>query len=393
MRVYLDHAATTPCDKQVVEKMLPYFTDNFGNSHSQHGFGRVTEQAVSKARKDIADIIGCSPNELYFTASGTEADNWAIKGVALARKEKGNHIIISSIEHHAILNSADWLRHQGYEVTLLPVDNYGVVSLDSVRSAITDKTTLISVMLANNEVGTIEPIAEISKIAREHGIIMHTDCVQAMGVLDVNVAKLGVDLLTMSAHKFYGPKGIGALYIRNGVKIDKLIVGGGQERAQRGGTTNTPAIVGMAEALKLAVATREEDNRYVASLRDLFVKRVLSEIPFVKYNGHPTNRLPSNANFSFEFIEGESILMSMDLQGIAVSSGSACSSGSLDPSHVLLAMGIDVVLSHGSIRFSFGKHNTVEEVNYTVDTLKTVIEKLRIMSPLFNLKEGDKRYV
>ncbi|MEG1706856.1 MAG: cysteine desulfurase family protein, partial [Clostridia bacterium] len=351
------------------------------------------EQAVSKARKDIADIIGCSPNELYFTASGTEADNWAIKGVALARKEKGNHIIISSIEHHAILNSADWLRHQGYEVTLLPVDNYGVVSLDSVRSAITDKTTLISVMLANNEVGTIEPIAEISKIAREHGIIMHTDCVQAMGVLDVNVAKLGVDLLTMSAHKFYGPKGIGALYIRNGVKIDKLIVGGGQERAQRGGTTNTPAIVGMAEALKLAVATREEDNRYVASLRDLFVKRVLSEIPFVKYNGHPTNRLPSNANFSFEFIEGESILMSMDLQGIAVSSGSACSSGSLDPSHVLLAMGIDVVLSHGSIRFSFGKHNTVEEVNYTVDTLKTVIEKLRIMSPLFNLKEGDKRYV
>ncbi len=388
MKVYLDHCATTPCDERVLQEMLPYFTQNFGNADSQHGFGRETAKAVAQARQTIADIINCSANEVYFTGSGTEADNWALKGVALARKAKGNHVIISAIEHHAILTASDWLTKEGFVVTKLPVDSSGLVSVSDLEKAIDDKTTLVSIMYANNEVGTIEPIKQLAEVAHNHGALFHTDCVQAMPYFKIDVKELGVDLLSMSAHKFYGPKGVGALYIRNGVKLDKLIGGGGQERSQRGGTTNTPAVVGMAKALQLAQVDMEENDKHIAKLRDHFVDRVLNEIPFVRFNGNKEHRVPSVANFSFEFVEGESILMYLDLHGVAVSSGSACSSGSLDPSHVLLAMGVPIEISHGSIRFSFGKHNTMEEVDYAVETLKQAITALRVMSPLFNLKEG-----
>ena len=388
MKVYIDHAATTPCDKRVVEAMIPYFTNEFGNADSQHFYGRATAKAVADARETVADIIGCKSNEIYFTGSGTEADNWALKGVALHNRHKGNHIIISAIEHHAILNSAEWLERNGFRVTKLPVDSTGLVSVSDLEAAIDNETTLVSVMYVNNEVGTIEPIKELAEIAHKHGALFHSDCVQAMPYIKIDVKELGVDLLSMSAHKFYGPKGIGALYIRNGVKLDKLICGGGQERSQRGGTTNTPLVAGMAEALKIAACEMQANNEYIAKLRDRFVNRVIEEIPYVRFNGNMERRIPSVANFSFEFVEGEGILMLMDFNGIAVSSGSACSSGSLDPSHVLLAMGVPIEVSHGSIRFSFGKDNTMEEVDYTVDKLKDTIAKLREMSPLFNLKTG-----
>lgn len=388
MKVYLDHAATTPCDKHVVEAMLPYFTEEFGNADSQHFYGRETAKAIADARKSISDLIGCHPNELYFTGSGSEADNWAIKGVALARQNKGKHIIISAIEHHAILNSAEWLEKHGFRVTKLPVDSTGRVHPEDLEKAIDDETTLVSVMYVNNEVGTIQPIKELAKIAHAHGALFHSDCVQAMPYIRIDVAELGLDLMSMSGHKFYGPKGVGALYIRNGVKPDKLICGGGQERAQRGGTSNTPAIVGMARALEAAVRDMDKNNAHMAELRDHFVERVKKEIPYVRFNGNKEYRVPSVANFSFEFVEGEGILMLLDYNGIAVSSGSACSSGSLDPSHVLLAMGVPIEISHGSIRFSFGKDNTMEETDYTVDRLVETIARLRVMSPLFNEKTG-----
>lgn len=394
MRVYIDHASTTPCDKRVVDAMLPYFTDEFGNADSQHFYGRETAKAVAEARATIARLIGAAPNEVYFTASGSEADNWALKGTALAMKErgKGNHIIISAIEHHAILTSAEWLEKNGFVVTKLPVGPNGIVDPQSLRDAIDDQTTLVSVMYVNNEVGTIQPVRELCKIAHEHGALFHTDCVQAMPYIHIDVKELGADMISMSGHKFYGPKGVGALYIRNGVKIEKLVSGGGQERSQRGGTTNTPAVVGMAKALELAVATMDEDNAHIAAVRDHFVERVMKEIPYVRFNGDMQHRVPSCANFSFEYVEGEGILMSLDIKGIAVSSGSACSSGSLDPSHVLLAMGVPVEISHGSIRFSFGKDNTMEEADYAVDVLKETIAKLRIMSPLYNEKIGGGSY-
>ncbi len=388
MKVYLDHAASTPCDPRVVNAMLPYFTNDFGNADSQHFYGRETAKGVADARATIAKIINCQPNELYFTASGTESDNWAIKGTAFARKHKGNHVIISAIEHHAVLTSAEWLAKQGFKVTLLPPDQSGIVNVSELEKVIDDKTILVSVMFVNNEVGTIQPIKELAKVAHDHGAVFHTDCVQAMPYLNVDVKNLGADLLTFSAHKFYGPKGVGALYIRNGLKIDKLVCGGGQERSQRGGTSNTPAIVGMAKALQIAVEEMAQNNKHIEILRDHFVDRVLAEIPFVRFNGNRDRRIPSVVNFSFEFVEGEGILMLMDMSGIAVSSGSACSSGSLDPSHVLLAMGVPIEVSHGSIRFSFGKHNTMEEVDYTVDKLKDTIARLRQMSPLFNVKTG-----
>lgn len=388
MKIYIDHASTTPCDKKVVEAMLPYFSDEFGNADSQHFFGRETAKAVADARATIAGLIGAAPNELYFTASGTEADNWALKGAALARKEKGNHIIISSIEHHAILTAADWLERNGFVVTRLPVNSHGIVEPETLEKAIDDNTTLVSVMYVNNEVGTIQPIKELAKIAHAHGALFHSDCVQAMPYIKIDVKELGLDLLSMSGHKFYGPKGVGALYIRNGVKLEKLVSGGGQERSQRGGTTNTPAVVGMAKALELSCASQDENNKHIAAIRDHFVERVMNEIPYIRFNGDMQRRVPSVANFSFEFVEGEGILMLMDFNGIAVSSGSACSSGSLDPSHVLLAMGVPVEVSHGSIRFSFGKDNTMEEADYTVDKLKETIAKLREMSPLFNAKTG-----
>lgn len=394
MRVYIDHASTTPCDKRVVDAMLPYFTDEFGNADSQHFYGRETAKAVAEARATIARLIGAAPNEVYFTASGSEADNWALKGTALAMRErgKGNHIIISAIEHHAILTSAEWLEKNGFVVTKLPVGPNGIVDPQSLRDAIDDQTTLVSVMYVNNEVGTIQPVRELCKIAHEHGALFHTDCVQAMPYIQIDVKELGADMISMSGHKFYGPKGVGALYIRNGVKIEKLVSGGGQERSQRGGTTNTPAVVGMAKALELAVATMDEDNAHIAAVRDHFVERVMKEIPYVRFNGDMQHRVPSCANFSFEYVEGEGILMSLDIKGVAVSSGSACSSGSLDPSHVLLAMGVPVEISHGSIRFSFGKDNTMEEADYAVDVLKETIAKLRIMSPLYNEKIGGGSY-
>ena len=388
MRVYADHAATTPCDKRVVETMLPYFTNDFGNADSQHFYGRDTAKAVADARETIANIIGCKPNELYFTGSGTESDNWALKGVALHRRDKGNHVIISSIEHHAILTAADWLENNGFRVTRLPVDSTGLVNVSDLEKSIDEQTILVSVMYVNNEVGTIQPIKELAEIAHKHGALFHSDCVQAIPYMKIDVKDLGVDLLTISAHKFYGPKGVGALYIRNGVKLDKLICGGGQERSQRGGTTNTPAVVGMAKALEISQQEMERNNKHIAKLRDHFVDRVLAEIPYVRFNGNKEHCVPSIANVSFEFVEGEGILMLMDFNGIAVSSGSACSSGSLDPSHVLLAMGVPIEVSHGSIRFSFGKDNTMEEVDFTVDKLKDTISKLREMSPLFNLKSG-----
>ncbi len=386
--IYIDHAATTPLCEEALNEMLPYFTQVFGNPNSQHVFGRDSVKAVDVSRDKIAGFIGCKPNELYFTSGGSEADNWALKGIAHAYKEKGKHIIISPIEHAAMLGTAKVLAKEGFEIDYMKVDQEGFVDLEHLKSIMRKDTILVGCMFANNEVGTIEPIKEIAKIAHEYDALAFTDAVQAAGVLDIKVAELGVDLMSMSAHKIYGPKGVGALYVRNGVKIHNLISGGHQERTKRGGTTNVAGIVGFAKAFEIAMAEREQNYNYVSSLRDRFIARVLAEIPYVKLNGPKdgSKRLPANADFSFEFIEGESILFSLDLAGIAVSSGSACSSGSLEPSHVLLALGVPEELAHGSIRFSFGKHNTQEEVDYTVDVIKEAVQKLRAMSPLFNAK-------
>ena len=387
--VYFDHAATTPVDKRVLEKMLPFFTENFGNANSQHVFGRNAVKFVDEARDSIAKIINARPNEVYFTSGGTEADNWALRGIANAYKGKGNRIIISPIEHAAMLSTAKSLVKEGFKVDFMKVDEYGLVDLEHLKSIMGSDVILVACMTANNEVGTIEPIKEIAKIAHDNGALMFTDAVQAAGVLKLDVKDLGVDLMSMSSHKIYGPKGIGALYVKTGVKIEPIIYGGHQERMKRGGTTNVPAVVGFAEAFKIAAAEIDDNYKYVSMLRDRFIKRVLDEVPFVKLNGAlGEKRLPANADFSFEFIEGESILFSLDLAGIAVSSGSACSSGSLEPSHVLLALGLPEELAHGSIRFSFGKHNTVEEIDYAVEELKKAVERLRAMSPLFKV-EGE----
>ena len=391
--IYFDHAATTPLAKEVLDKMLPYLTDVYGNANSQHVFGRQAVQGVDEARDTIAKLINCKPSELYFTSGGTEADNWALRGVAHAFKEKGKHLIISPIEHAAMLVTAKALEKEGFSVDFMKVDKDGFVDLGHLKSIIREDTIFVGCMLANNEVGTIEPIKEIAQIAHEHGAIMFTDAVQAAGVLDIDVKELGVDLMSMSSHKIYGPKGVGALYIRNGLRIESIITGGHQERTKRGGTTNVAGVVGFAEAFKIAIAEREKNFEYVTSLRDRFIDRILEEVPFVKLNGpYKKNRLPANADFSFEYIEGESILFSLDLAGIAVSSGSACSSGSLEPSHVLLSLGVPEELAHGSIRFSFGKHNTVEEVDYAVEEIKSAVKRLREMSPLFK-PEGEIKYV
>ncbi len=387
--IYFDHAATTPVDERVLQKMIPYFTENFGNPNSQHVFGRNSVKAVDEARDTIANIIGAKPSEVYFTSGGTESDNWAIRGIAHAYKDKGNHLIISPIEHAAMITTAKALEKEGFKVDFMKVDEEGFVDLAHLKTLVNDKTIFVGCMMANNEVGTIEPIREIAEIAHSVGAVAFTDAVQASGVLKINVKELGVDMMSMSSHKIYGPKGVGALYIRNGLKTQSIITGGHQERTKRGGTTNVPGIVGFAEAFKIAISEIDKNFEYVSSLRDRFIDRILSEVPFVKLNGpKKENRLPANADFSFDFIEGESILFSLDLAGIAVSSGSACSSGSLEPSHVLLALGVPEALAHGSIRFSFGKHNTIEEVDYAVDVVKNAVQKLREMSPLFNLK-GD----
>ena len=387
--IYFDHAATTPLCEEAFEKMKPYFTEIFGNANSQHAFGREAVKAVDDARDAIAKIINCKPNELYFTSGGTESDNWALRGAAHAMANKGKHLIISPIEHAAMLSTAKALEKEGFTVDFMKVDGDGFVDLKHLESIIRPDTTFIGCMFANNEVGTIEPIKEIAKIAHEHGALCFTDAVQAAGVLKIDVKDLGVDMMSMSSHKIYGPKGVGALYIKNGLLIDSIITGGHQERMKRGGTTNVAGVVGFAEAFKIADRDLDKNFNYVSSLRDRFIERVLAEVPFVKLNGPRKDlRLPANADFSFKYIEGESILFSLDLAGIAVSSGSACSSGSLEPSHVLLALGLPEGLAHGSIRFSFGKHNTVEEVDYAVDVLKQAVERLREMSPLFKA-EGE----
>lgn len=393
--IYFDHAATTPLDKKVLDKMLPYLTENFGNANSQHVFGRNAVKGVDEARDTIAKIINAKPNEVYFTSGGTEADNWALRGIAHAHKDRGNHIIISPIEHAAMITTAKALVKEGFKVDYMKVDEEGFVDLNHLRSIMTNQTILVACMLANNEVGTIEPIKEIAKIAKEYGALCFTDAVQAAGVLEIDVKDLGVDLMSMSSHKIYGPKGVGALYVRNGVKIESILTGGHQERMKRGGTTNVAGVVGFAEAFTIANKELKQNATYVSSLRDRFIERIQNEVPYVKLNGPKdgSKRLPANADFSFRFIEGESILFSLDLAGICVSSGSACSSGSLEPSHVLLALGVSEGLAHGSIRFSFGKHNKVEEVDYAVDTIKTAVERLREMSPLFKKEKGEVKNV
>ena len=369
-RIYLDHAATTGLDAAVLSKMAPYFSDIFGNANSQHSFGREAVRGVDEARDTIASLIGAKPNEIYFTSGGTEADNWAIRGAAHANRARGNHLIVSAVEHPAMLTTARELEKEGFEVALAPVDEFGTVDVAKLEESIRPETVFIGVMAANNEIGTLQPLAEISEIAQKHKILFFTDAVQAAGAIPLDVNAPRVDMMSISGHKFYGPKGVGALYIRSGVKTGKILTGGHQER-------------GMAEALRLAVAKLDENAAYISSLRDRFIARVQKEIPFVNLNGHPKNRLPSNANFSFRYVEGESLLFSLDLAGIAVSSGSACSSGSLEPSHVLLATGMSEGLAHGSLRFSFGRENTAEDVDYTVDKLKEIVVKLRNLSPLF----------
>ncbi|WP_296557791.1 cysteine desulfurase NifS [uncultured Acetobacterium sp.] len=381
-RIYLDHAATTPVDPTVVETMLPFFTEYFGNPSSVYTEGRGVKKSIEAARIQIAKAINADPREIYFTGSGSEADNWAIKGIAMKNQAKGKHIITSTIEHHAVLHTCEYLEKQGFEVTYLPVDEYGLISLDDLRNAIRKDTILVTIMFANNEIGTIEPIKEIGEIVKEKGIIFHTDAVQALGNIPVDVKDLNVDLLAISAHKIYGPKGIGALFIRKGVPIDNLIHGGAQERKKRAGTENTAEIVAFGKAAEMVTEQLAENAAHMKKLRDLLIKGVMDNIPQVRLNGHPEKRLPGNANFCFDYIEGESILLSLDIIGVAGSSGSACTSGSLDPSHVLLAIGLPAGVAHGSLRLSIGKHTTVEDINYVVENLIQIIERLRKMSPI-----------
>ncbi|MBI4743250.1 MAG: cysteine desulfurase NifS [Actinobacteria bacterium] len=380
--VYLDHAATTPTDPEVVKEMLPCFTESFGNPSTLYKIGREAKKAITLARDKVAVAIGAKSEEIIFTSGGTESDNFALKGVAFANEQKGKHIITSSVEHHAVLETCKFLAKNGFEITYLPVDKYGIVDPEDVRKAVTDKTILVSVMQANNEVGTIEPIAETGKIVKEKGIYFHTDAVQAIGAVPVNVNDLNVDLLALSAHKFYGPKGVGALYIRKGTRMMSLINGGHQERRRRAGTENVPGIVGLGKAIELAVSKMEERSKQLTFLRDKLINGILDNIENVRLNGHPEKRLPNNANFSFEFVEGESMLLNLDLVGVAVSSGSACTSDTLEPSHVLSAMKVPIEIAHGSVRFTLGKNTTEEDIDYVLEVLPPIIKKLRQMSPL-----------
>jgi cysteine desulfurase len=383
-RIYLDHAATTPVDPQVVEAMLPYFTERYGNASSIHYLGREARKAIDEARAGMAEILNCSPEEIVFTSCGTESDNLAIRGVAWMNRRRGDHIITSSIEHHAVSHTFEQLERQfGFEATYLPVDEYGRVRPRDVERATTDTTVLISIIYANNEVGTIEPIAEIGEIAREHEIPFHTDAVQAAGALSLDVQELNVDLLSLSGHKVYAPKGIGVLYVRKGTDLLPMQTGGGHERNLRAGTENVAYIVGLATALKLAEERREEESRRLTALRDRLIEGVLSSIPYSRLMGHPEQRLPNNANFVFEYVEGEGILLSLDMQGIAASSGSACASGSTEPSHVLLAMGVPPDIAHGSLRLTLGRENTEEDVDRVLEVLPGIVERLRAMSPLY----------
>ena len=381
-RIYLDYAATTPTHPEVVKTMLPYFTDVFGNPSSIYSYGQEAKGAIEGARTKVADLIGARDEEIVFTSGGTEADNFALKGVAFANELKGNHIITTSIEHHAVLETGKFLERRGFNVTYLPVDEYGLVDPDDVSRAITDKTILISVMQANNEIGTIEPIAEIAKIAREEEIYFHSDAVQTVGHIPVNVNELGVDLLSMSAHKFYGPKGVGALYVRKGTKLTPFMHGGEQEKRRRAGTENVPGIVGFGKAAELAQQDMNQEAERLTSLRDKLITGLLERIDHIRLNGHPIVRLPHNVNISVDYVEGESMVLNLDLEGICVSTGSACSSSSLEPSHVLLAIGLSHEQAHGSLRFTLGKWTTGEEVERVLDVLPKIVTKLRAMSPL-----------
>lgn len=379
--VYMDHAATTYAAPEVVEAMLPYFSEKFGNPSSVYGIGQENKAAVEEARAKVAAAINAEPNEIYFTAGGTESDNWVLKGVAFANIRKGKHIITTAVEHHAILHAAEWLQSQGFEVTYLPVDQYGMVSPADVEKAIRPDTILISVMYANNEVGTIQPIAEIGAIARAHGIYFHTDAVQAVGHVPIDVKAEHIDMLSLSGHKFYGPKGIGVLYIRRGVRIQNLLHGGAQESRHRAGTENVAGIVGLGAAIERAVAAMPEESARLTTMRDHMIRELL-KIPASHLNGHPTQRLPNNVNITFEYIEGEGILLLLNMSGICASTGSACNSASLEPSHVLTAMGVPHEIAHGSVRLTLGERNTEEDVSYVLEKLPEVVRKLRSMSPL-----------
>ncbi|HHU71387.1 MAG TPA: cysteine desulfurase NifS [Clostridiales bacterium] len=382
-KIYLDNAATTKTRPEVVEAMLPYFTEKYGNPSSIYEFASQNKKAVDEARSIIAKSIGAETAEVYFTAGGTEADNWALKATIDAYSSKGNHIITSKIEHHAILHTCEFLQKHGYEVTYVDVDENGIIKLDQLKKAIRPTTILISVMFANNEIGTIQPIKEIGEIAKQHNILFHTDAVQAYCQLPINVDELNIDMLSASAHKLNGPKGIGFLYIRKGAKLRSFIHGGAQERQRRAGTENVPAIVGFGKAVEIAIATMKERNDKEIELRERLIKKVMSEVPYVRVNGHRRNRLPNNVNFSFQFIEGESLLIMLDMKNICASSGSACTSGSLDPSHVLLAIGLPHEIAHGSLRLTLSEDNTEEEIDYTAEMIKEIVDKLRQMSPLY----------
>ena len=381
--IYLDNAATTKTAPEVVEAMLPYFTEYYGNPSSVYSFAAQNKEVITQQREIIANALGAKTEEIYFTAGGSESDNWALKATAEAYGNKGKHIITTKIEHHAILHSAEYLEKRGYEVTYLDVDEYGVVKLDDLKAAIRPDTILISVMFANNEIGTIQPIKEIGEIAHEHGILFHTDAVQAFGQVPINVDECHIDMLSASGHKLNGPKGIGFLYIRKGVKIRSFVHGGAQERKRRAGTENVPGIVGIGTATERVVRTMQERTKKETEVRDYLIKRVLDEIPYTRLNGHPTKRLPNNANFSFQFIEGESLLIRLDMKGICGSSGSACTSGSLDPSHVLLAIGLPHEIAHGSLRLTLNEEITKEDIDYVVDSLKEIVAYIRQMSPLY----------
>nr|WP_191383653.1 cysteine desulfurase NifS [uncultured Lachnoclostridium sp.] len=381
--IYLDNAATTKTAPEVVEAMLPYFSESYGNPSSVYSFASKNKDAVTEQREVIARALGAKSNEIYFTAGGTESDNWALKATAEAYASRGKHIITTKIEHHAILHTGEYLEGRGFEVTYLDVDDKGLVRPEDVEAAIRPDTILISVMFANNEIGTIEPIKEIGEIARRHNVLFHTDAVQAFGQVPINVDELGVDMLSASGHKLNGPKGIGFLYIRKGVKIRSFIHGGAQERKRRAGTENVPGIIGLGKAVERAVATMAERSAKEIGLRDHLISRVLEEIPYCRLNGDPADRLPNNANFSFRFIEGESLLIMLDMKGICASSGSACTSGSLDPSHVLLAIGLPHEIAHGSLRLTLGEETTREDIDYVVDSLKEIVARLREMSPLY----------
>lgn len=388
-RIYLDYAATTPCDPEVIKAMQPYFFDKFGNPSSIHSFGQEAKKAIEDSREKLATFLGADPSELVFTSGGTESNNFAIEGVVHALEKKGNHIITTAIEHHAVTEPCKFLEKRGFKVTYVNVDKFGLINPADVEKAITDKTILISVMHANNEIGTIQPIAEVGKIAKESGIYFHTDAVQTVGHIPVNVNTLNVDLLSLSAHKFYGPKGVGALYIRKGTRIERFLHGGDQEKGRRASTHNTSGIVGLGKAIELCQTKMDEEAKYQMRLRDRLIKEIKEKISEVYLNGHPTQRLPNNVNFSIKYIEGESILLNLDMVGIAASTGSACTSSSLEPSHVLLAIGLSHEIAHGSLRITLGRWTKEEDIDYLLEHLPKIVDKLRAMSPLYDARKDS----